>query len=240
MGYNAIEASEDEREIHYFNISCFVDGIRGYFSVTVREILSYASWRHLTGVSERSEKVSDCQLQISYTVVSVYSCYVSLVVQNTSTGIELSSALTFIVFLQDGILTGNFNNVQTHMRKSNSLVFRKGPAVAEDETTLRGTVVESVVPHPNTCFRDLYRLEPTSEEALLSDVLKRVWELDAPEIFAVFKYVVLDSFKGCWKFDTLYRTIFENTEQPSSAICIFVSSEHLQSLIEFYYLEALA
>ena len=175
QGYNAIVASEDEREIHYFCTSRFGDGIRGYFAITVREILSYASWRHLTGVSERSEKVSDSQLQISYTVVSVCSCYVSLVVLNTSTGIELSSTLTFIVFLQDGILTGNSNNVQTHMRESNSLVFREGPTVAEDETTLRGTVVESVVPHPDTCFRDLYCLEPTSQEALLSDELERVW-----------------------------------------------------------------
>ena len=79
------------------------------------------------------------------------------------------------------------------IQKTDSLVFREDHAVAEDETTFRGTSAEGILSYPNASVWGLHLCDPTSQEALLSDVLERFWELDVLEILTALKCTVLNS-----------------------------------------------
>ena len=56
-------------------------------------------------------------------------------------------------------------------RTSESPVLREDLAVAEDKTGLCGAVLECAVLYLDACFRDLYRCDPTSRKAPLSNIL---------------------------------------------------------------------
>ena len=57
----------------------------------------------------------------------------------------------------------------------------------EDEILFHRTVVEGVVPHPDTCFWNLYICESASLKTLFSDVLYAVRDFNALEILAVLE-----------------------------------------------------
>ena len=106
------------------------------------------------------------------------------------------------------------------MRKIKSLAFHEEFAVAEDEDASHGAVVEGVLLCADARFRDLYRLESAFLEAVFSDVLERVWQLDVLEILTALKCVILNPLQCRWEFDTFDRALLEHPV-PQLKICIF-------------------
>ena len=95
-------------------------------------------------------------------------------------------------------ICGRLTPFRRTCEKSYSLAFWKDPAVAEDEALFHRAVVEGIITYLDAYFRNLYFCKSTPLEALLTDELEKVWQLDALEIVTDLKRTVLNSPQCCW------------------------------------------
>ena len=103
------------------------------------------------------------------------------------------------------------SRMSNRTEKSNSLVLREDPPVAEDETSLCRTPHEGGFLCCNAFLQNLHLCKPASPEARISDILKEVRQCDAPKIFTVIEYVMLYSLQRVWQPHVFDGTLLEDS-----------------------------